>query len=148
STGKAIRQEFAERNIPARWIETQTATRICTTILDEAHRQTTELVENSAPIAEDELARFRSAFREEAQQAKWIVLSGSLPKDAPASLYRELMQDGRANFLLDVRGPELTEALRERPFLVKPNRSELARTVGRDLSTEGDTLAAMRELNR
>src|SRR5690606_5148475 len=47
-----------------------------------------------------------------------------------------------------VRGEELIEALKERPFLVKPNRAELARTVGRELLTEEDTILAMRELNR
>ena len=147
-TGEAIREEFIQRDIPSRWVESRTPTRICTTILDEAARQTTELVENSAAISEDDLARFRAAFEEEAQTAEWVVLSGSLPEGVPATLYRELMQKCRARAILDVRGAELTEALKERPFLVKPNRSELARTVGRGLFSEEDTLAAMRELNR
>lgn len=147
-TGESIRDEFAKRNIPARWIESRTPTRICTTILDEADRQTTELVENSAAIAEGDLAQFRAAFEQEAQAAECIVLSGSLPEGVPVTLYRELMQKCKARAILDVRGAELTEALKERPFLVKPNRSELARTAGRELFSEEDTLAAMRELNR
>ena len=38
-------------------------------------------------------------------------------------------------------------ALEARPFLVKPNREELARTVSRPLACDDDVLAAMRELN-
>jgi fructose-1-phosphate kinase PfkB-like protein len=48
---------------------------------------------------------------------------------------------------LDVRGPELVEALDRRPLLVKPNREELAATVGGSLTTDDALLAAMRGLN-
>lgn len=147
-SGEAIRAEFASQNIPARWIESQTPTRTCTTILDQRSQQTTELVENSGPISEEDLRAFCKAFREEAEGAEWVVLSGSLPEGVPATLYRELMEDCRGKVILDVRGAELTEALIERPFLVKPNRSELGRTVGRELSSESETLQAMREINQ
>ncbi len=146
--GEAIREEFAQRNIPARWIKSRTATRTCTTILDNQTHQTTELVENSAALAAEELNRFREAFREEAARADWVVLSGSLPAGVPETFYRELMEDCRGPVVLDIRGAELQAALEGRPFLVKPNYEELSRTVGRELTTEADTLAAMRELNR
>ncbi len=146
-TGAAIREEFSSKSIPARWIESATPTRTCTTILDAESQQTTELVENSAPISAGDLARFREAFREEAAHAEWVVLSGSLPDNLPVTLYRELMQDCPGQVILDVRGAELEEALKAGPFLVKPNRAELARTVGQELHTEEDTRQAMRELN-
>jgi tagatose 6-phosphate kinase len=40
----------------------------------------------------------------------------------------------------------LFEALRERPALVKPNRRELAKTVGHELTDDGSVMRAMREL--
>ncbi|MCA9071527.1 MAG: bifunctional hydroxymethylpyrimidine kinase/phosphomethylpyrimidine kinase, partial [Planctomycetaceae bacterium] len=49
--------------------------------------------------------------------------------------------------ILDIRGSELEAALEQRPFLIKPNRDELASTVKRELQTEEDTIKAMRELN-
>ncbi len=140
--------EFAAQKIPARWIESQTPTRTCTTILDANTHQTTELVENSAAISEHDLARFREAFREEAAHADWVVLSGSLPEGVPFTFYRELMQDCRGQVILDVRGAELSAAWEQQPFLAKPNRSELARTVGHELSNEKETLTAMREFHR
>lgn len=147
-SGEAIQQEFATRNIPARWIASQTPTRICTTILDQRTRQTTELVENSAALIPEEVAQFRKAFQEEARTAEWVVLSGSLPAGISSSFYRELMQDCPGRVILDVRGPELEAALEQNPFLIKPNRAELASTVKRELATETDTFDAMRELNR
>jgi len=48
--------------------------------------------------------------------------------------------------VLDARGPELLAALECRPRVVKPNRAELALTVGRPLDDRAAVLAAMREL--
>ena len=48
--------------------------------------------------------------------------------------------------MLDIRGLELDAALPMRPYVVKPNREELARTVGRDFTSEQDLVAAMSEL--
>jgi 1-phosphofructokinase family hexose kinase len=146
-TGAAIRAEFEAQKIPARWTLSQTPTRTCTTILDHASGQTTELVENSSPLSAEDLRQFRTAFREEADGAEWIVLSGSLPEGVPETFYRELMEGVRGKVILDARGAELNAALEHKPFLVKPNRSELARTVGRELFDETGILNAMRELH-
>ncbi|MBC8117023.1 MAG: hexose kinase [Candidatus Saccharimonas sp.] len=146
STGQQIRDNFAERGIPARWLSTSAATRVCTTILDEETGQTTELVENSAPLSEAELDAYADAFTEEAHAASVVVLSGSLPQGAPANYYRRLLERTPAKAILDVRGRELIESLPLRPFLVKPNREELAATVGRPLATDDDVSVAMSEL--
>ena len=146
--GEAIRREFAGRNIPVRWIESNSPTRICTTVLSQATNQTTELVQDSAPLRAADLEQFRQAFRDEAKHAGVVVISGSLPAGVESEFYRDLMEDCTGRVILDVRGPELTAALERRPFLVKPNREELGKTVGRQLSSEAETLEAMRELNR
>jgi fructose-1-phosphate kinase PfkB-like protein len=49
--------------------------------------------------------------------------------------------------ILDARGPELLEALPARPFLVKPNRSELGQTLGRELRDDDQLFDALREIN-
>jgi fructose-1-phosphate kinase PfkB-like protein len=74
------------------------------------------------------------------------VLSGSLPAGTPATFYRDLLQTTPLPCVLDARGPELLAALELRPLVVKPNREELARTVGRALEDEADLLRAMQEL--
>jgi fructose-1-phosphate kinase PfkB-like protein len=163
-----IDREFAELGVDCRWIETCAQTRICTTIVERGLGRTTELVENALPLASDEIERFRDTFAEEAASADIVILTGSLPpvaasrhvaaslRDATASLgetrprdafYRELLQTTRARAILDIRGPELLSALDCRPFCVKPNREELALTLGRKLASDDDLHAAMRDLN-
>lgn len=147
STGNMIRQEFQAASFPARWVESRTPTRVCTTLLDKQASQTTELVENSAPVSPDELSEFCAAYAEEAKNATVVVLSGSLPNGTPPTFYRELLKSTPCQAVLDIRGAELREALECRPFLVKPNREELGRTVGRPLSDDAALVAAMKQLN-
>lgn len=142
-----IEREFAQLKSPARWIRTSAATRICTTLLDRATGGTTELVENAAPLTSAELADFHAQYRSAAEHAQIVVLTGSLPAGTPATYYRELLQCTPCRAVIDARGPELLAALELRPFLVKPNREELARTLDTAIDCDTDLLAAMHELN-
>lgn len=146
--GEQIRTEFAELGASARWIASKTPTRICTTILDRSTGRATELVENSRALAEEDISAFLAAFSEEALAAEWIVASGSIPVGAPEDFYPRLMAGTAASFILDISGPLLLAALRCAPFLVKPNRDELALTLGRDLTRDSALLDAMRHINQ
>ncbi len=156
--GDAIRDEFLADGIAACWISTDVPTRVCTTVVERASGCVTEFVENATAISADELSAFEAAYAEalrevsgeESAAASVAVLTGSLPEiegqGKPVGLYRRLLADG-PRAILDVRGPELHEALQERPLLVKPNRHELASTVGRPLPDDAAVWGAMRELN-
>ena len=140
--------ECAALGVPRRWIETRAATRVCTTILDRATGQITELVENGRPLTRDELDAYRAAYAEEAARAKVVVLIGSLPDGAPLSFYRDLVACTPCPMVLDFRGAGLLSVLDLKPYVVKPNREELGQTFGRSLDDDADLLAAMRELNQ
>lgn len=147
STGGAIRRDIGALGIPARWVKGTTPTRVCSTLLDRSRRHATELVPNAAQATAEELEQFRAAFAEEAATAAVVVLIGSLPVGTPSGYYRDLLTLTPCPVVLDARGPELLEALHARPFLVKPNRSELQQTLGRDLRDDGELFDAMREIN-
>ncbi len=147
-TGDAIEREFASDGIRARWVRTHAATRTCTTLL-EAGGRTTELVENSLPVSSDELAAFAAAYAEEVASATVAVLSGSLPSGTPHTFYRELLEITPCPAVADIRGPELKAMLGSSrpPLVVKPNRQELAATLGEALESDRELLAGMRQLN-
>ncbi|TWU14789.1 Tagatose-6-phosphate kinase [Symmachiella macrocystis] len=143
----SIDVEFEKFGIARKWISTESATRVCTTLLEAETGIATELVENAAAVTAGELADFHSAFCESSTAADVILLAGSLPAGTPETYYRDLMTGLDARVIIDGRGAELAAALEAAPFLVKPNREELARTVGRELTSDDDLVAAMRELN-
>lgn len=143
-----IHRDFVQLDLPCRFLLTRAPTRVCTTILDLGARKITELVENGQPLGNGELDRFQECYAEEAARAEVAIVIGSLPQGTPASYYRELVQCTPCPALLDFRGEGLLACLDLKPFLVKPNREELAQTMGRPLETDEELLRAMRSLNR
>jgi len=147
ATGEHIEREFQSLGIRRKWAWTHWATRTCTTILDVENGRVTELVENAGPVTHAELDSFATTFHESAATAQLVVLTGSLPARAPSRYFRDLLATVTVPVILDIRGPELIESLERPVFVVKPNREELAATLGRDLSDDQALQAAMRELN-
>lgn len=148
-TGETLRRDLALRGIAHTLLPTATATRSCTTVCEVSSGRVTELVEEAAALAPAELEQLRAAFRARAPQARVIVLSGSLPAGCPPEIYGELLAEGgSAATIVDAHGPALLAALPRRPTFVKPNRQELAHTLGRELGTDEDLRRAMQELNR
>jgi tagatose 6-phosphate kinase len=116
------------------FVAVEPETRQCATVIDEQAGMQTELVEESKPIA---------------PTCSALVMSGTLTPAADEGFYRECVEIGNragAITVVDARGPALINALEAKPFLVKPNRSELAATLNRDLSGESDIITAMRGL--
>jgi 1-phosphofructokinase family hexose kinase len=147
ATGQNIDREFEERGIAHRWLWGSCATRVCTTVLDPVSGTATELVENAPPITDSEIREFKLGYQELVPKARVVILIGSLPAGVPRTLYRDLVEQTSCRVVLDIRGPELIETLPLNPFLVKPNREELGKTVGRDLSTDEELRAAIMELH-
>ncbi len=143
-----IEREFKMKSIPRRWVVTHSATRICTTIIDRAAGKTTELVEEGRPLSADELDEFRRAYAEEAAKADAAIVIGSLPAGTPPSFYRELVALTPCPAVCDFRGEGLLGVLDLKPYVVKPNREELAATVGRSVDTDAELVEAMQSLNR
>jgi len=143
-----VQQDLSQLGVAARLIVTQAPTRVCTTIIDRGSRKITELVENGQPMSAEELAAFRDAYAEEAARAEVAILIGSLPAGTPASYYRELVERTPCPAVLDFRGEGLLACLDLKPYVVKPNREELAQTVGRPLVSDDDLVQAMQSLNR
>jgi 1-phosphofructokinase family hexose kinase len=143
-----IERELAELGVPRRWIVSEAATRVCTTIIDRATGEMTELVEEGKALRPGELDAFCGAYSEEAAKAKVVVITGSLPAGTSSLFYRELVERTPCPVVLDFRGAGLLATLDLKPLVVKPNREELAQTVGRPLSDDRKLLVAMHSLNR
>ena len=131
-----IEAEFRAAHASATWITTAAPTRVCTTVLDAATRQTTELVQNAPPVTAAELQAFCDAFARLAPQAQCVVITGSMPARTPPTFWHDLLRDVHVPVVLDIRGPELLAMLPLHPAVIKPNREELAQTVGRPLDDD------------
>ncbi len=108
---------------------------------------TTELVENGRPLSQDELDAYARAYEESVMGANMAIITGSLPSGTPHTFYRRLVEKTRCPCVLDFRGEGLLSVLEFEPLVIKPNRQELAATLGQPVESEPSLLAGMRSLN-
>jgi tagatose 6-phosphate kinase len=141
-----VDRELSGLGISRHWVVSHSPTRTCVTLLEDATGDTTELVENGSELTSAELKEFASVFAHDAEHAEAVVLTGSLPQGAPSSIYAELIRPLRCPVVVDARGPELLAALPHRPWIVKPNREELAATLNTSLDSIDDLKTAMQRV--
>lgn len=73
----------------------------------------------------------------------YLVLSGSLPKGVPENIYSIIMdalRDASPKVIIDTTGNALTDTLKYRPFLVKPNNHELSDIFNAVVTTRKEAL--------
>jgi len=148
--GEFLRAIMAQKKIEAGFVTVKSPTRQCITVVDESAGTHTELVEESRPVSPADTKKFMAVIRRRIADCCAVVMSGSIASGCPPTLYRDcaqLAEKSGALSVVDAQSAPLTEALKAKPGLVKPNRAELAATVGRKLKSEADVMRAMRELH-
>jgi len=148
--GEFLRAAMAAKEIESEFITVQAPTRQCLTVIDEATGTHTELVEEGRAVAPADFEKFMAVVRRRIAGCRAAVMSGTIAPGCPATLYRDCTRLGeRAGALsaVDAQGAALTEALKAKPGLVKPNRAELGATVGRELKSDAEVMPAMRQLH-
>ena len=149
------RGAFVQRVLDAQGVESEfvtvaARTRECITAIDETAGTQTELVEESQPAAAGDFDALLAVVRRRIAGCTALVMSGTIAAGGPQDLYLQLTRlahSSGALAVVDAQGAALSAALAGQPDLVKPNRAELAATVGRPLADAPAVMAAMRELH-
>lgn len=137
-TGDAVEQELHRLGVRAEMIRLQSGmTRINVKLCDARETE----INGTGPCPDGQalaaLAQKLSALGPQ----DTLVLAGSLPVGMPPDTYGTVL-DGLAargvRTVVDASGKTLWEALRHRPFLVKPNREELSELMSHALHTEAE----------
>jgi len=148
--GQELGASLQSRGVTLEFVTVDVRTRQCITVVDKSTGAITELVEESLPVAPADYERLTGIVRTCISGCRAVVMSGTITPGGPVDFYRQCSQLAHEVGVLsavDAQGPVLLEALTARPGLVKPNRAELAATVGRELKAEPDVISAMRELH-
>jgi fructose-1-phosphate kinase PfkB-like protein len=98
----------------------------------------------------DTLRKVEQGTREVIRPAGLLILSGSLPRGVPVTAYAQLIRLALrfgVRTLLDCDGPAFAEAIKARPFLVKPNEHELTRWWSKPLPSETELVRVAHALS-
>jgi tagatose 6-phosphate kinase len=146
--GSRFREDLNRAGIPNDFLSVDAETRLCTTVIDQSTGTATELVEESRALRGRDYDAILEKLAMRLMRAKGLVMSGSLPPDAPEDFYASCLQMAGRNLptVLDASGSSLLKALKWHPLVVKPNVSEIERTLDADVDDEPSLRGAMREL--
>ncbi len=112
----------------------------------------TELLEPGPKILPSELRRFLNSYEAEIDRCNIVVISGSLPKGVPSTIYADMIRIAKARkkkVLLDTSGDALKKAVDAKPFMIKPNIRELESLMARRINgMQALTLATSQLIER
>lgn len=134
-SGLRLADDLEAAGLPAELIPVAAPTRSSVAIVDESSGLTTIFNETGGALTADEWRELHAAAERLAVPAACVVGSGSLPAGAPEGFYAELVAVARARGLpsvIDAVGRALLFAAEAGATVLKPNRRELAETVGED----------------
>lgn len=112
------------------------------------HGRETDVNGIGANISLEEVGILYERFRD-LRDGDVLMLLGSVPEGLPKEVYRDILLHFRERNIytvVDAEGELLLKTLQATPFLVKPNREELALLLGRPLTTERELLDGAKEL--
>lgn len=148
-TGRFCCRDLDSLGIRHDFIEVSSPTRICISLVDVAHHQTTEVVEETAPVTSDEVNALIQRFEQHLPKAEVLVLAGTLAPGVPADLYARCVHLARKRgipSIVDAKGEALKLAIAEHPTWIKPNKLEVEDTVGHPVGNDRELHDAVKEL--
>lgn len=125
--GELIRDDLRRSGVVHDFVTVSGTSRRTLTVVETESGEATVLNEAGPQVGEEEWRAFLEHFTALAASASVVVLSGSLPPGVPPDAYAELVRRAPGQVVLDADGAALTEGIRGRPDVVKPNADELAR---------------------
>ncbi|MCS6830869.1 MAG: 1-phosphofructokinase [Armatimonadota bacterium] len=133
--GAFILDSLKQEGIPGDFVWTQGESRVCLAVIDPVAGTQTELNEIGPEIRSEEVSALEQKMAQLLPQFAYVTLSGSAPPGVPADFYARVIRLGRnagVKMVLDSSGALLKQGVEAIPWMLKPNRVELAAIFGQE----------------
>jgi len=120
-------------------------------LFDAASGVTTELNQKGDFVSPEKQAEFEALLDKELRDLDVLVLTGSVPQGFPDDYYGRIVRKAAAQevkTIVDAEGRLLTEAIKARPYMIKPNLYEFQTAFGLKGARPQDILVLCREIIR
>ncbi len=130
-TGKAISEEIKKCGLDGDFLEVEGQSRINVKIKSVAE---TDINGTGAEVTSEDVARLARKLKRVIRSGDWLIICGSVPPSLPLTAYSDFLEELKppkgVNVVVDASGELLTESLKHKPFLIKPNIFELCEIFG------------------
>jgi tagatose 6-phosphate kinase len=148
--GREVKGHLKEEGIPFHAVPVRSDTRICSTLLDPRNGTQTELVEESGPVTREEVRNVERAFERLLPRCSLVILSGTAPEGFPDTVYGKWIAMAariQVPSILDAPVKLAEHGLDSKPWLFKPNWSEMQALLGISVGSESEARKAMETLH-
>ncbi|MGN0535683.1 MAG: 1-phosphofructokinase [Eubacterium sp.] len=139
-SGRQVQQMLNDEGIKNDFVYLKSGyTRINVKIKSHDGRETD--INASGPDIEKDEVKALFEKLDELKKGDALVLAGSIPKSLPDDIYEKILDslEGRGiDFVVDATGDLLTNVLKYKPFLIKPNHHELGDIFGVEIKSIDD----------
>lgn len=147
-TGEELKRAIESKGIKTDFIKVnQGITRINVKINSN---EETALNGNGPQITEDNIKELLNKI-EKIRKEDIVVLSGNTPKGINNNIYEiicEKLEKNQVTFIVDATQELLINVLKNKPFLIKPNREELEETFKTKLESKEDIIVHAKKLQQ
>ena len=151
SNGQFIRGSIGTYGIIDSFVDIEGDTRASINIIDRGNQTTTEILEKGPQISPGEVTDFMDVYRALIDEARVVVLSGSLPQGIDSRIYGTLIHMARQKdkkVILDTSNEALKEGIDHIPSAIKPNLEELRQITGKELKDDTSIIDAAVTLHK
>jgi 1-phosphofructokinase len=142
---------FERKKISDHFVRIPGSTRIGVKIIDEIHRQTTDINMPGLSPQPEAMTALLAEIEQLTETCDWFVLAGALPPGLPPTFYATIITRLKAHgkrIALDTSGEALHQGIQAGPSIIKPNIDELQQLLGQPLTNEAAIEQAARQLLR
>lgn len=130
-TGRAITHALDSCGLKHHFIEVEGQTRINVKIKSVAE---TDINGVGALVKKSDVTKLTEKLKGLLKDGDWLIISGSVPSSLPQTAYADFLDElappRGVNVVIDASGQLLSDSLRHKPFLIKPNIYELCEIFG------------------
>jgi 1-phosphofructokinase family hexose kinase len=147
--GHIMERALDEERVHNHLVRIPGQTRINTTIVDEKSGSATSLYGPGPPVQHADVLELDRTLTFWLQAGRILVVAGTLLPGTAEDYYADLITRARAagvKTILDSDGEAQRRAVTARPYLIKPNREEASRLLGRPLPDLPSVVAGAHEI--
>lgn len=137
-TGRELEKQLSDEGIKTEFIHTEHGETRINVKLKAASE--TDINAPGPKINAQDINRLAHRLKS-AESGDYVFLCGSVPPGAGKECYAEIMRSAKGlKYIVDTSGKPLYEAVREKPFLIKPNNFELSEFFGKEITDRDETV--------
>jgi 1-phosphofructokinase family hexose kinase len=147
--GKWLADQLEAEGVPSSHVWTHGESRSSLSVADRETGSLTEFYEHGAVMPSAAWTECMHAVASLFDRARWVTISGSMPRGAPDDGYHALVAEARRAGLavaVDAEGERLRTALEAGPDIVKVNQAEARELLGVPTARREEALAAAQKL--